>query len=151
AEFQFEFKAPLSMPNPMLVMADGCFGYPVPEDAPADAAPTVIVQNVNRTVLAGQRIGILGANGQGKSTLVKTIAGALAPIAGEITPGKGLNIGYFSQQELDVLRPAESPLEHMIRLVRETPASLRPSAMDCREQGLRNFLGTFNFSGDMVK
>src|SRR5690606_11331598 len=117
AEFQFQFKAPLSMPNPMLVMADGCFGYPVPEDAPADAAPTVIVQNVNRTVLAGQRIGILGANGQGKSTLVKTIAGALAPMAGEITPGKGLNIGYFSQQELDVLRPAESPLEHMIRLV----------------------------------
>src|SRR5690606_37943092 len=47
AEFQFQFKAPLSMPNPMLVMADGCFGYPVPEDAPADAAPTVIVQNVN--------------------------------------------------------------------------------------------------------
>lgn len=151
AEFQFEFKEPFSMPNPMLAMTDGSFGYPVPEDAPAGAAPTVIVQNVNRTVLAGQRIGILGANGQGKSTLVKTIAGALAPIAGEIIPGKGLNIGYFSQQELDVLRPADTPLEHMIRLVRDTPASMRPSAMDCREQGLRNFLGTFNFSGDMVK
>ena len=151
AEFQFEFKAPLSMPNPMLVLTNGRFGYPPPEDAPADAKPTVIVQDINRTVLAGQRIGILGANGQGKSTLVKTIAGALAPIGGEIIPGKGLNIGYFSQQELDVLRPAETPLEHMIRLVRDTPASMCPSAMDCREQGLRNFLGTFNFSGDMVK
>ena len=151
AEFQFEFKAPLSMPNPMLVLTNGRFGYPPPEDAPADAKPTVIVQDINRTVLAGQRIGILGANGQGKSTLVKTIAGALAPIGGEIIPGKGLNIGYFSQQELDVLRPTETPLEHMIRLVRDTPASMRPSAMDCREQGLRNFLGTFNFSGDMVK
>jgi len=151
AEFQFEFKEPLSMPNPMLSMTDASFGYPPPEDAPADAKPTVIVQNINRSVLAGQRIGILGANGQGKSTFVKTIAGALTAIAGEIIPGKGLNIGYFSQQELDVLRPADTPLEHMIRLVRDTPVSMRPSAMDCREQGLRNFLGTFNFSGDMVK
>ncbi|MGO1766003.1 ABC transporter [Advenella sp. S44] len=151
AEFQFEFKQPLSMPNPMLSMTDASFGYLPSEDAPADAMPTVIVKNINRSVLAGQRIGILGANGQGKSTLVKTIAGALTPIAGDIIPGKGLNIGYFSQQELDVLRPADSPLEHMIRLVRDTPASMRPSAMDCREQGLRNFLGTFNFSGDMVK
>jgi ATP-binding cassette subfamily F protein 3 len=151
AEFQFEFKEPLSMPNPMLSMTDASFGYPPPDDAPADAKPTVIVQNINRSVLAGQRIGILGANGQGKSTFVKTIAGALQAIAGEIIPGKGLNIGYFSQQELDVLRPADTPLEHMIRLVRDTPASMRPSAMDCREQGLRNFLGTFNFSGDMVK
>lgn len=151
AEFQFEFKEPFSRPNPMLAMSATSCGYPPPPDAPADAKPIVIVQNINRSVLAGQRIGILGANGQGKSTLVKTIAGALQPIAGEIITGKGLNIGYFSQQELDVLRPADNPLEHMIRLVRDTPASVRPSAMDCREQGLRNFLGTFNFSGDMVK
>ncbi|CAM3943761.1 ATPase components of ABC transporters with duplicated ATPase domains [Bordetella tumbae] len=151
AEFQFEFKEPFSRPNPMLAMSATSCGYPPPAEASADAKPIVIVQNINRSVLAGQRIGILGANGQGKSTLVKTIAGALQPIAGEIITGKGLNIGYFSQQELDVLRPADNPLEHMIRLVRDTPASVRPSAMDCREQGLRNFLGTFNFSGDMVK
>ncbi|KAG4081070.1 hypothetical protein HA402_010241 [Bradysia odoriphaga] len=151
ADFQFEFKEPSNLPNPMLSMSDAAFGYPPTADAPAGAAPTVIVQKVNRSVLAGQRIGILGANGQGKSTLVKTVAGALQPIAGEIITGKGLNIGYFSQQELDVLRPADNPLEHMIRLVRDTPAAVRPSGMDCREQGLRNFLGTFNFSGDMVK
>ncbi len=151
AEFQFEFKEPLSLPNPMLSMSDASFGYPAPDDAAAGTTPTVIVQNINRSVLAGQRIGILGANGQGKSTLVKTIAGTLQSISGEIITGKGLNIGYFSQQELDVLRPQENPLEHMIRLARDTPASIRPSAMDCREQGLRNFLGTFNFSGDMVK
>lgn len=151
AEFQFEFKAPDSLPNPMLVMSAIHCGYPPPAESPADTAPTVIVRNINRSVLAGQRIGILGANGQGKSTLVKTIADALQPIAGELITGKGLNIGYFSQQELDVLRPADNPLEHMIRLVRDTPASVRPSATDCREQGLRNFLGTFNFSGDMVK
>jgi ATP-binding cassette subfamily F protein 3 len=105
------------------------------------------VRNVNRTVLAGQRIGILGANGQGKSTLVKTIARALQPTSGTITEGKGLNIGYFAQQELDVLRPQDNPLEHMVRW----RATCRPIAAGAREQDLRSFLGTFNFSGDMVK
>jgi ATP-binding cassette subfamily F protein 3 len=102
-------------------------------------------------VLAGQRIGILGANGQGKSTVVKTIARALQPISGEITEGRGLSIGYFAQQELDVLRPADTPLEHMIRLVKDTTAAGRLSGQPTREQDLRSFLGTFNFSGDMVK
>src|SRR5690606_31860029 len=105
AEFQFEFKEPLSLPNPMLSLSSASIGYLVPHDAPEDAKSAVIVQKINRSVLAGQRVGILGANGQGKSTLVKTIAGALQPISGELITGKGLNIGYFSQQELDVLRP----------------------------------------------
>src|SRR5690606_14587868 len=143
AEFQFQFKEPFSQPNPMLTMSGASFGYPPAEDAASDSGPTVIVSGVNRSVLAGQRIGILGANGQGKSTFVKTVAAALQPIAGEIIAGKGLNIGYFSQQELDVLRPADNPLEHMIRLARDTPAGLRPSPAECREQSLRNFLGTF--------
>jgi ATP-binding cassette subfamily F protein 3 len=111
----------------------------------------VIVQNVNKSVLAGQRIGILGANGQGKSTLVKTVARALHPLGGDVTEGKGLNIGYFAQQELDVLRPADTPLEHMIRLVKELGAAGKLSNQPTREQDLRSFLGTFNFSGDMVK
>ena len=113
--------------------------------------PTVIVRGINRSVMAGQRIGILGANGQGKSTLVKTIARALAPISGEVTEGKGLNIGYFAQQELDVLRPQDTPLEHMLRLAKETIAAGRSGKVAGREQDLRTFLGTFNFSGDMVK
>ncbi|MDB5888096.1 MAG: transporter ATP-binding protein [Rhodocyclales bacterium] len=150
ADFQFEFKEPTNIPNPMLSMLDASFGYPPLADAAPGTPPSVIVHNINRSVLAGQRIGILGANGQGKSTVVKTIAAALAPIGGEITKGKGLTIGYFAQQELDVLRPADTPLEHMIRLVKETPVNARPAGMDWREQGLRNFLGTFNFGGDMI-
>jgi ATP-binding cassette subfamily F protein 3 len=151
AEFTFEFKEPANLPNPMLSMSGVSFGYPPPADAPEDTPPTVIVQNVSRSVLAGQRIGILGANGQGKSTLVKTVARDLAPIGGEVTEGKGLNIGYFAQQELDVLRPADTPLEHMIRLVKEMTAEGRIAGQATREQDLRSFLGTFNFSGDMVK
>jgi ATP-binding cassette, subfamily F, member 3 len=150
AEFTFEFKEPLNVPNPLLSMLDASFGYPAPTDAAPDTPPTVIVRGINRSVLAGQRIGILGANGQGKSTLVKTVAHELAPIAGEISEGKGLNIGYFAQQELDVLRLLDTPLEHMIRLAKDTPAHLRAPGQSGTEQSLRTFLGTFNFSGDMV-
>ena len=142
AEFTFEFKEPVNLPNPMLAISDASFGYQT-----EDGTKTIL-QGVNRSVLAGQRIGILGANGQGKSTLVKTIAREMAPLAGTVTEGKGLSIGYFAQQELDVLRPGENPLEHMIRLAREMGANAREST---REQDLRSFLGSFNFSGDMVK
>ena len=167
AEFQFEFLEPANLPNPMLVVSDGVFGYAGPEasntpenEAPrADpesvgsqfdskiGAPRVILRGVNRTVLAGQRIGILGANGQGKSTFVKTVARTLALQGGTLTEGKGLSIGYFAQQELDVLRPQDTPLEHMVRLARETGQATSESA---REQQLRNFLGRFNFPGEMV-
>ena len=150
ADFTFEFKEPLNVPNPLLSMLDASFGYPAPDDAPTGTPPTVIVRGINRSVLAGQRIGILGANGQGKSTLVKTVAHELAPIAGEISEGKSLNIGYFAQQELDVLRPLDTPLEHMIRLAKDTPANMRAPGQSGTEQSLRTFLGTFNFSGDMV-
>ncbi len=139
-DFQFEFREPMNLPNPMLAFSMVACGYPAAE---AGGEPKRIVQNINRSVLAGQRIGILGANGQGKSTVVKTIARDLAPLAGEITEGKGLTIGYFAQQELDVLSLGDGPLMHMVRLARD----VGPPA---REQELRDFLGSFRFVGDMV-
>jgi len=142
AEFTFEFKAPGQLPNPMLALSDTVLGYQV------EGRAQVIVRGVNRSVMAGQRIGILGANGQGKSTLVKTIAGQIAPLSGQVIAGRGLRIGYFAQQELDVLRAQDTPLEHMIRLAREADTGQREAG---REQDLRGFLGSFNFSGDMVQ
>ena len=149
ADFQFEFKPPAHLPNPMLSMQAVSFGYPSPEGE--QEPPTVIVNNISRSVLAGQRIGILGANGQGKSTVVKTVARSLQAVAGEITEGKGLNIGYFAQQELDVLQPADNPLDHMIALAKRLTQHSLLSGQATREQDLRSFLGQFNFSGDMVK
>ena len=140
ADFTFEFKEPANLPNPMLAISDAAFGY----HAADGGAATTILRGVNRTVLAGQRIGILGANGQGKSTLVKTIARMMPPLGGKVTEGKGLSIGYFAQQELDVLHGDDHPLGHMVRLARTL-------GVDAREQDLRNFLGSFNFSGDMVQ
>ncbi|MCY4744369.1 ATP-binding cassette domain-containing protein [Pelomonas sp. UHG3] len=137
ADFNFEFREPLNLPNPMLMFDELSAGYRT------DEGDKIIVRGVDRSVLAGQRIGILGANGQGKSTLVKTIARAQSPMGGKLTEGKGLSIGYFAQQELDVLRLDEGPLEHMVRLARE----VGPQG---REQELRDFLGQFRFTGDMV-
>lgn len=142
AEFSFEFREPTNLPNPMLAITEGTFGYQF------EGQDKVIIRGVNRSVLAGQRIGILGANGQGKSTLVKTIARTMPQLSGTLTEGRGLNIGYFAQQELDVLRSADNPLEHMIQLAKAFGAQ---SGESTREQDLRNFLGTFNFDGDMVK
>jgi len=68
-------------------------------------------------------------------------------MSGTVTEGKGLSIGYFAQQELDVLRPQDNPLEHMVRLAKEA----LPEGESGREQDLRTYLGAFNFSGDMVK
>jgi ATP-binding cassette subfamily F protein 3 len=133
SDFEFEFREPASLPNPMLSFDGLSCGY----------GRRPIVSNVSRSVLAGQRIGILGANGQGKSTLVKTIARALPPLSGTLTEGKGLTIGYFAQQELDVLQLDDGPLMHMVRLARD----VGPAA---REQELRDFLGKFRFTGDMV-
>jgi ATP-binding cassette subfamily F protein 3 len=134
SDFQFEFREPLSLPNPMLSFDKLACGY----------GHNAIVKDFSRSVLAGQRIGILGANGQGKSTLVKTIAKALAPLGGHATEGKGLVIGYFAQQELDVLSLDDGPLMHMVRLARD----VGPPA---REQELRDFLGRFRFVGEMVQ
>ena len=134
SDFEFEFREPQSLPNPMLSFDALDCGY-----APGQA----IVKGFSRSVMAGQRIGILGANGQGKSTLVKTIARALPALGGRTTEGKGLVIGYFAQQELDVLSLGDGPLMHMVRLARD----VGPAA---REQELRDFLGRFRFTGDMV-
>ena len=143
ADFTFAFKEPANLPNPMLSITDAVFGY---TDTAGQQTP--ILRDVNRSVLAGQRIGILGANGQGKSTLVKTIARTMPLLGGKVTEGKGLSIGYFAQQELDVLRSDEDPLQHMVRLAKNQGADAQQPG---REQDLRNWLGTFNFSGDMVK
>ncbi|MFN0185579.1 MAG: ABC-F family ATP-binding cassette domain-containing protein [Aquabacterium sp.] len=137
-DFDFEFREPASLPNPMLVMQDLRCGYHTD-----DGTEVVILPGVERIVLSGQRIGILGANGQGKSTLVKTISRQIAPLAGTLTEGKGLTIGYFAQQELDLLAPDDTALQRMTRLAREVAPSTR-------EQELRDFLGAFRFAGDMV-
>lgn len=135
--FTFSFRTPASAPNPMMVMDQINCGYPAAEGSGAPDA--VIVNGITLSITNGERIGLLGANGQGKSTLIKTLAGTLAPLSGHVTPGRGLQIGYFAQHQVETLRSDDSPLLHLSRL-----------APDTREQELRDFLGSFNFRGDMA-
>lgn len=88
-------------------------------------------------LIAGDRIGLLGRNGQGKSTLIKTLCSVLKPVHGTVTLGKGIKIGYFAQHELDQLSGQMSALDH-----------LRAIDHNAKENDLRTFLGSFSFSGD---
>lgn len=132
--FTFEFRPADSAPNPMLVLEGVRCGYTLD-----DGSEKVILPHVTMSVQNEQRIGLLGANGQGKSTLIKTLANTLAPLSGVVKTGKGLQIGYFAQHQVETLRHDDSPLQHLQRL-----------APDTREQELRDFLGGFNFRGDMA-
>ena len=75
------------------------------------------------------RIALLGANGNGKSTLVKLLAGRLTAMSGEVTRAQKLEIGYFAQHQLDELNPNESAYAHLRRLMPGAPeASVRARA-----------------------
>jgi len=139
SDFQFEFREPANLPDPMLNLRGVACGY---------GSDAVILRGVTRSVRAGQRIGILGANGQGKSTLVKTIARSMPSLGGTLTEGKGLAIGYFAQQEMDILHEDDTALQMMTRLSRTL--AQQHGGTEAREQELRNFLGQFAFGGDMV-
>ena len=133
SDFSFDFRDPATVPNPMVSLRELHCGY----------GQQVVVRGVQRSVLAGQRIGILGANGQGKSTFIKTLVGQIEALGGSKVEGKGLAIGYFAQQEMDLLHDDDTPLQVMVRWARER-------GPDAREQELRDFLGQFRFTGDQV-
>ena len=128
--FNFSFREADNQSNPLLDLREGTLGY----DGQA------ILQNVKLQLAPGARIGVLGPNGAGKSTLIKTLAGSLPLIAGELKTGEHLAIGYFAQHQLDSLDPKASPLLHLARL-----------APQVREQELRNFLGGFDFHGSRAE
>lgn len=99
----------------------------------------VILHKVNLELLSGDRIALLGKNGQGKSTLIKTLVGNLKPVSGEVLIGKGIKIGYFAQHELESLNEDQNALWHLWRI-----------DADAKEKDLRTFLGSFAFKGDKV-
>ncbi|MDK2125527.1 ATP-binding cassette domain-containing protein [Chitinimonas sp. DQS-5] len=127
--FEFSFAPPESSPNPVLAVESGAVGYP----------QRTILNKFSFSIQAGARIGLLGRNGAGKSTLIKLLAEELALSDGRKVEGKGIKIGYFAQHQLEQLRPEYSALWHLQKL--------DPTA---KEQDLRNFLGGFNFGGEMA-
>ena len=133
APFSFEFREPLRAPNPLLVLEGVSAGY----------GDRTVLSDITFSLQSDMRIGLLGVNGAGKSTFVKTVAGVLAPQNGNMVVNKGLAIGYFAQHQVEMLRDDQSPLWHLARSVKNEGPSPR-------EQELRNYLGGFNFPGDMA-
>ena len=125
--FSFEFDSPAHLPNPLLQLDKADLGY----------GGEPVLNGIDLSLESGARYGLLGVNGSGKSTFIKTLAGELNVLSGRIVRSDKLNIGYFAQHQLDTLRPDQSPLWHIQKL-----------SPDVREQEIRNFLGSFNFVGD---
>ncbi|WP_058493746.1 ABC-F family ATP-binding cassette domain-containing protein [Legionella worsleiensis] len=100
---------------------------------------TPILKKINLSLNPGDRIALLGPNGEGKSTLIKTLTGTLPTLNGNIHRSNHLKIGYYAQHQLEQLDCQLSPVE--------TIQILSP---EVREQTIRDFLGGFNFTGDMA-
>ncbi len=101
--------------------------------------PRVIYDGFSMHIRRGERWAVMGRNGAGKSTLLKMIAGASEPDSGTVRLGASLNMGYFSQQSLDVLNPDLTVIE---QLQQDFPKDGIGS--------LRTLAGAFQFSGDDV-
>lgn len=97
----------------------------------------IVLEQVKLNLVPGSRIGLLGRNGQGKSTLIKLLAGVHSPMQGVFDTAKGLKIGYFAQHQLETLDASAPPILHLQRLDEKAT-----------EQQLRDYLGGFGFNGD---
>jgi ATP-binding cassette, subfamily F, member 3 len=133
SQFEFNFLPPEKLPQPLLAIEKQSAGY----------GERVVLQPFSLTIAPGSRIALLGRNGAGKSTLMKLLAGELQSNVGKRTEARDLRIGYFAQHQLEQLNVTESPLQHLRRLG-------GANASRATEQDLRNFLGSFGFSGDRV-
>jgi len=127
--FNFAFPPPRKMPNPLLKLEQAAIGYP----------GKVVIDNAGLSISPGDRIGLLGPNGAGKSSLIKVLSGQMQPLSGQLLTAQDLNIGYFAQHQMELLRLDESPLWHLQQLDKQAT-----------EKDLRNFLGGFDFRGDKV-
>ena len=122
------FPEPAAFAPPLLSLADVAVGY-------EPGRP--VLRGVNLRIDPGERIALLGANGNGKSTFAKLLAELLAPERGAVTRAPRLAVGYFAQHQIDTLEPEGTAFSHLARLM--------PIAAPDR---IRARLGAFGFSGE---
>jgi len=126
-EVRFDFPEPEKLSPPLIVLDDVTVGYD-------DGKP--ILKRLNQRIDEEDRIALLGANGNGKSTFAKLIAGRLVPQKGEIRRSGKLKVGYFAQHQVDEFNLEATAYEHIIH---KAP-TLSPT-------GVRTHLGRFGLSG----
>lgn len=113
APTRFAFPEPEQLPPPMLTMNRVNVGY----------GGKAVLSNISLRLDMEDRIALLGANGNGKSTLAKLIAGRLEPLAGTMERNPRLKIGYFAQHQAEELVLNDTPVDHMSRAL---PKALPP-------------------------
>jgi ATP-binding cassette subfamily F protein 3 len=111
APTRFNFPEPARIAPPILALDRVDIGY----------GTTRILRNVSLTIDMDDRIALLGANGNGKSTLAKLLAERLAPLSGEVRRGPKLKVGYFAQHQTDEMVASENPIDHMARALPNAP------------------------------
>lgn len=113
---RFKFPEPAQLSSPIIALDSVSVGY--------DGPP--ILKELNLRIDQDDRIALLGANGEGKSTFSKLLVGELPPSDGNLSKSSKLEIGYFAQHQLDMLTPEETPIEHLAAfLPKEAPKLLR--------------------------
>ena len=116
APTRFDFPEPARLSPPILVLDRVAAGY----------GTTRVLSGLSLSVDMDDRIALLGANGNGKSTLAKLLAGRLEPLSGAIRRSPKLRVGYFAQHQTDELVMDETPVHHMARaLPRALPPQVR--------------------------
>ena len=130
---RFSFPQPDKLPSPLITIDKASVGY-------APGKP--VLRDVDDTIDMDDRIALLGANGNGKSTLIKLIAGKLKPQSGELIKSGKLKVGYFSQYQADEMSLDSTPYLEMERLFSK-------HNVPAREPQIRARLGQFNFSKDL--
>ena len=112
---KFDFPEPARIAPPILALDRVSVGY--------DGTP--VLRNISAAIDTDDRIALLGANGNGKSTLAKLLSDRLQPLTGEVRRGPKLRVGYFAQHQTDELI-AQNPIDHMARaLPRANPSQVR--------------------------
>ena len=113
---RFDFPEPAELPPPILQLDRVDAGY--------NGRP--VLRNISLRLDMEDRIALLGANGNGKSTLAKLLAGRMEPLAGKIHRSPRLRVGYFAQHQAEELLPHETPVDHMARAMSQAlPPAVR--------------------------
>lgn len=112
---------PFSFPEPVKTVASPIVALDQVNVGYQPGAP--ILKKMTLRIDADDRIALLGANGNGKSTFAKLLSGRLKPENGTMTIAPGLKVAIFAQHQLDDLRPEENAYEHVRRLMPEAPES----------------------------
>ncbi|RYO91064.1 hypothetical protein DL762_002360 [Monosporascus cannonballus] len=142
----FDLPRPLELrfPGALLSLEGVSFRYP--RDAGTRAAPPLVLSDISLTISEGDRVGILGLNGGGKSTLIKLLVGETRPASGALTSHPRLRLGYYSQHAVEGLRRAglsEPDLTALALLAREASGELG-------EGELRGLLGSLGLPGRLA-